>query len=105
MSRRDPATSNYVFRCDKTNPFRGLGLKPGASVLHASAHVNHRTNHRVCDVCGTDLGLDYERGWEKKDREESARRAAAEMTRNSFSAKVAARADAKAAKAEEAVPA
>lgn len=89
MSRKDPTVASNVFHCTPTSPFKGVGLKEGASVLHAHAHLNLRTGHRICDVCHTDLGKDYERGWQREERLEQARRAAAEQSRSTFATKVA----------------
>lgn len=78
MSRRDPLVST-VFHCTKLTPYKGYGLRDGSLVLHSNGFS--RNGHRHCVHCGTDLGVDYERRWEKTEREEGDRRVAAEAAR------------------------
>lgn len=69
---------SYTFHCTKETPFRRGCVVDGTSVLHSESFRSHRDGHRRCAWCDSDLGQDFERGWEKQEREEAARKAVQE---------------------------
>ena len=63
--------TRYTFHCTPVSPFRGFGLVEGTPILHSVSAVRH--NRRFCVNCGADLGVDWERTWEREKRDAEAR--------------------------------
>ncbi len=75
MARKD--NRPYTFHCTEKTPFRG-GLRPDVSVLHESAHQAFSNGRRTCRWCHADLGLNFERSWEREERMAKARESLAD---------------------------
>lgn len=58
---------SYAFHCTRETPYRGHGVNDGTAVLHQHSSCTGGGRRR-CDVCNTDLGLDFERQWERDKR-------------------------------------
>ena len=58
---------SYAFHCTRETPFRGHGVRDGVAVLHQKSFPTGQGRRR-CEVCNTDLGVDFERQWERDKR-------------------------------------
>lgn len=80
MARKD--NRPYTFHCTEKTPYRG-GLRDDVSVLHSSAHQSFSNSKRTCKWCHADLGTNFERSWERDERQSKARETAADTQKAS----------------------
>lgn len=66
MARKDRRP--YTYHCTKETPYRGGGLRDDVSILHSEAHQAFSNGRRTCRWCHADLGLNFERSWEREQR-------------------------------------
>lgn len=65
----DPAVSIPMTAvCTPLAPFKGFGLRPDVIIRHTAAYTDSRSGQRVCSSCGQQMGLDWERAWQKEER-------------------------------------
>lgn len=80
MARKD--NRPYTFHCTKETPYRG-GLRDDVSVLHSEAHQAFSNGRRTCRHCHADLGLNFERSWERENRINEAKAVSADSAKQS----------------------